>query len=71
MKVNGKTRQSGDLSDMIWSVPETLAYLSGLVELQPGDLVFTGTPEGVGPVVAGDLVEGHVEGVGDLAIRYA
>ena len=71
VKVNGKTRQSGDLSDMIWSVPETLAYLSGLVELQPGDLVFTGTPEGVGPVVAGDLVEGHVEGVGDLAIRYA
>jgi fumarylpyruvate hydrolase len=56
---------------MIWSVPETLAYLSGLVELQPGDLVFTGTPEGVGPVVAGDLVEGHVDGVGDLAIRYA
>jgi fumarylpyruvate hydrolase len=71
VKVNGKTRQSGDLSDMIWSVPETLAYLSGLVELQPGDLVFTGTPEGVGPVVAGDLVEGHVEGVGDLTIRYA
>jgi fumarylpyruvate hydrolase len=71
VKVNGKTKQSGDLSDMIWSVPETLAYLSGLVELQPGDLVFTGTPEGVGPVVAGDLVEGHVEGVGDLTIRYA
>ena len=71
VKVNGKTKQSGDLADMIWSVPETLAYLSGLVELQPGDLVFTGTPEGVGPVVAGDLVEGHVEGVGDLTIRYA
>jgi fumarylpyruvate hydrolase len=71
VKVNGQVRQSGDLADMIWSVPETLAYLSGLVELAPGDLIFTGTPEGVGPVVAGDLVEGHVEGVGDLTIRYA
>ena len=71
VKVNGQVRQSGDLADMIWSVPETLAYLSGLVELAPGDLIFTGTPEGVGPVVAGDLVEGHVDGVGDLAIRYA
>lgn len=71
VKVNGKIKQSGDLADMIWSVPETLAYLSGLVELAPGDLIFTGTPEGVGPVVAGDLVEGHVDGVGDLVIRYA
>jgi fumarylpyruvate hydrolase len=71
VKVNGQVRQSGDLADMIWSVPETLAYLSGLVELAPGDLIFTGTPEGVGPVVAGDLVEGQVDGVGDLAIRYA
>ena len=70
VKVNGVVKQSGDLADMIWSVPETLAYLSGLVELAPGDLIFTGTPEGVGPVVAGDLVEGHVDGVGDLTIRY-
>lgn len=71
VKVNGKVKQSGDLSDLIWSVPETLAYLSGLVELAPGDLIYTGTPEGVGPVVAGDLLEGHVDGVGDLTIRYA
>jgi len=71
VKVNGKMKQSGDLADLIWSVPETLAYLSGLVELAPGDLVYTGTPEGVGPVVAGDLLEGHVDGVGDLTIRYA
>ncbi len=71
LKVNGVIRQTGDLSDLIWSVPETIAYLSGLVELAPGDLIFTGTPEGVGPVVAGDLLEGHIDGVGDLTIRYA
>jgi len=71
VKVNGVVKQSGDLADMIWSVPETLSYLSGLVELAPGDLIFTGTPDGVGPVVAGDTLEGHVDGVGDLSIRYA
>jgi len=71
VKVNGVTRQTGDLSDLIWSVPETIAYLSGLVELAPGDLIFTGTPEGVGPVVAGDVVDGHIDGVGDLTVRYA
>jgi fumarylpyruvate hydrolase len=71
VKVNGTVKQSGDLADLIWSVPETLAYLSGLVELAPGDLIYTGTPDGVGPVVAGDLLEGHVDGVGDLTIRYA
>jgi fumarylpyruvate hydrolase len=71
VKVNGVVKQSGDLADMIWSVPETLSYLSGLVELAPGDMIFTGTPDGVGPVVAGDTLEGHVDGVGDLNIRYA
>jgi fumarylpyruvate hydrolase len=71
LKVNGKVKQTSDLADLIWSVPETLSFLSGLVELAPGDLIYTGTPEGVGPVVAGDLLEGHVEGVGDLTIRYA
>ena len=70
LKVNGEVKQTGDLADLIWSVPETIAYLSGLVELAPGDLIFTGTPEGVGPVVAGDLLEGHIDGVGDLTIRY-
>jgi fumarylpyruvate hydrolase len=71
VKVNDVVKQSGDLADMIWSVPETLSYLSGLVELAPGDLIFTGTPDGVGPVVAGDTLEGHIDGVGDLTIRYA
>ena len=70
LRVNGEVKQTGDLADLIWSVPETIAYLSGLVELAPGDMIFTGTPEGVGPVVAGDLLEGHIDGVGDLTIRY-
>jgi fumarylpyruvate hydrolase len=68
---NGQTKQEGDLADMIWNVPDTIAYLSGLVELAAGDLIYTGTPEGVGPVVAGDRMDGHVDGVGDIAITYA
>ena len=71
VKVNGQTKQEGDLADMIWNVPDTIAYLSGLVELAAGDLIYTGTPEGVGPVLAGDRLDGHIDGVGDLAITYA
>ncbi|MBA3253980.1 MAG: fumarylacetoacetate hydrolase family protein [Burkholderiaceae bacterium] len=71
VKVNGEVKQHGDLSQQIWSVPEQIAYLSGLVTLQPGDLIFSGTPSGVGPVNKGDKLEGHVEGVGDLTITYA
>lgn len=68
LTVNGTLRQSGDLADMIWSVPETIAALSRLVELQPGDLIFTGTPEGVGAVVRGDRMEARIEGVGALTL---
>ncbi|AWK86072.1 fumarylacetoacetate hydrolase family protein [Azospirillum thermophilum] len=68
LSVNGELRQKGDLSDLIWSVAETVSCLSGLVELQPGDLIYTGTPEGVGPVKAGDRLEGAVEGVGTLTV---
>jgi len=68
LKVNGKERQRGDLADMIWNVPETIAYLSTLVTLQAGDLIFSGTPEGVKAVVKGDVLEGHVDGVGDLKV---
>ncbi|NUB07247.1 fumarylacetoacetate hydrolase family protein [Azospirillum sp. Vi22] len=71
LSVNGELRQKGDLADLIWSVSETISYLSGLVELQPGDLIYTGTPEGVGPVVAGDRLEGAVEGVGAIAVTIA
>jgi len=71
LKVNGAVKQKGDLADMIWNVPETIAYLSGLVTLRPGDLIFSGTPAGVGPVKRGDKLEGHVDGVGDLTVNYA
>lgn len=57
LSVNGETRQVGDLNQMIWSAAEVLAHLSGLFRLEPGDLVFTGTPAGVGPVKAGDSIE--------------
>jgi fumarylpyruvate hydrolase len=68
LKVNGQLRQQGDLADMIWSVPETIAYLSGLVELHPGDLIYTGTPDGVGPVAPGDRMDGRIDGLGALTI---
>ena len=71
LTVNGEIRQQGDLADLIWSIAETVAFLSGLVRLAPGDLIFTGTPEGVGPVVRGDLLEGVVEGVGTVRTRIA
>ena len=71
LAVNGQVRQRGDLRDMVWSVPEVLAHLSRLVELAPGDLVFTGTPAGVGAVVPGDRLEAAVEGVGTLQVRIA
>jgi fumarylpyruvate hydrolase len=71
LKVNGAVKQKGDLAEMIWNVPEMIAYLSKLITLQPGDLIMSGTPAGVGPVQAGDKLEGHVDGVGDLMVTYA
>ncbi|HEY1928845.1 MAG TPA: fumarylacetoacetate hydrolase family protein [Caulobacteraceae bacterium] len=66
LTVNGETRQSGRIEDMIWSVAEVIAEASKLWRLAPGDLIFTGTPEGVGPMVRGDRIVGEVEGVGAL-----
>jgi fumarylpyruvate hydrolase len=66
---NGETRQSADISDLIWSVPELLANLSSFVRLEPGDLVFTGTPAGVGPCVAGDRLTARVEGIGQVSVE--
>lgn len=71
LKVNGAVKQQGDLAEMIWNVPEMIAYLSQLVTLRPGDLIMSGTPAGVGPVGRGDRLEGQVEGVGDLTVAYA
>jgi fumarylpyruvate hydrolase len=71
LKVNGKVTQKGDLSELIWNVPETIAYLSRLVTLRSGDIIMSGTPAGVGPVKAGDRLEGHVDGVGDLKVTYS
>lgn len=68
LDVNGVRRQRGDLGDMIWSVAEVLARLSGWFRLEPGDLIMTGTPEGVGAVKAGDRIEAGVEGVGKLSL---
>ncbi|HYD29916.1 MAG TPA: fumarylacetoacetate hydrolase family protein [Azospirillaceae bacterium] len=68
LTVNGDKRQEGDLSDQIWSVPEVIATLSRLVTLAPGDLIYTGTPDGVGPVKAGDRLDGSIEGLDTLTV---
>lgn len=69
LKVNGDIRQSSDLSLMIHKVPAIVAHLSRFYHLQPGDLIFTGTPDGVGPVIAGDRIEGTIEGVGEITLN--
>ena len=71
LEVNGALRQSGDLAQMIWSVPEVIAALSRLVRLAPGDLVFAGTPAGVGQVGRGDRLVGRIAGLPNLETRVA
>lgn len=71
LSVNGEARQQGDLSDLIWPVPELLARLSQYVALQPGDLVFTGTPAGVGPLRPGDVVLASIDGLPPLRLELA
>lgn len=68
LEVNGELRQKGDLNQMIWKVPEIIAYLSGLFTLAPGDLIYSGTPAGVGATERGDALRGGVDGVGELEI---
>ena len=68
LSVNGETKQDATLADLIWSVPELIAHLSRFYHLQPGDLIYTGTPAGVGPVVAGDTIEGTIDGLAPVAL---
>lgn len=68
LEVNGEVRQRGSLDDMIWSAPEVISHLSHYYHLGPGDLIFTGTPEGVGPVLPGDHLIGRIEKVGELDV---
>jgi fumarylpyruvate hydrolase len=69
LNVNNERRQSGDLADQIWPVPDIIAALSNLVRLEAGDLIFTGTPEGVGTLRRGDVAEGEIAGVGRVTAR--
>jgi fumarylpyruvate hydrolase len=71
LKVNGEVKQKGDLNQHIWNTPETISYLSHLVELFPGDIIMMGTPAGVGPCFPGDKLQGHVDGFDDLFVTYA
>ena len=69
MTVNGQPRQQSDIDKLIWTIPELIADLSLFYHLQPGDLIFTGTPEGVGPLQPGDRVDGRIEGVGEIVLH--
>ena len=71
LSVNGELRQQSDLSKMIWSVPEVISHLSQFYRLEPGDLIYTGTPEGVAAVQPGDVIEGSIDGVGDIRLTIA
>ncbi len=71
LKVNGETRQNGDLNQMIWKTAEAISYLSTLFTLAPGDVIMTGTPAGVGAVNKGDRLEGHIDGIGDISVTVA
>ncbi len=68
LTVNGETKQTGDLEELIWPVADVIANVSTLYTLQPGDLIYTGTPAGVGPVVPGDVVVVHVDGLSDTTV---
>lgn len=68
LKVNGAVEQEGDMNQMIWKVPEMIAYLSEYYELAPGDVIMSGTPSGVGPVSRGDKLEATIEGLGSIVV---
>ena len=68
LQVNGAERQIGDLNQMIWKVPEMVAYLSRFYDIAAGDLIMSGTPAGVGPIERGDVMVGEVEGIGSFTV---
>lgn len=69
LKVNGEVKQSGDLRDLIWSIPEVISFISQAVDLAPGDLIYSGTPAGVGPMQPGDEVTGGVRGITEFGFK--
>jgi fumarylpyruvate hydrolase len=69
LTVNDQPRQSSDIAKLIWSVAESIAYLSRYETLLPGDIIMTGTPEGVNAVVPGDVMRGHIDGLSDITVR--
>lgn len=69
LSVNGKVKQDQDIADLIWSVPEIVSICSRAVRLMPGDIIMTGTPSGVGAVVAGDRITGGIDGLGEIAVQ--
>jgi len=71
LAVNGATRQDARLSDLVWSVPELISHLSRFYHLAPGDLIYTGTPAGVGPLVPGDAVVGRIDGLDPVELTVA
>jgi fumarylpyruvate hydrolase len=71
LDVNGETRQDGNINQLIWNIPETITYLSGLFTLAPGDLIYSGTPSGVGAIIKGDVMKGAVEGVSEITINVS
>ena len=69
LKVNGQTKQNANLNQMIWNVAEQISNLSRAFELMPGDIIYSGTPENVGPVVKGDLMDAHIDGLPDIRVK--
>jgi len=69
LKVNGETKQNANLNQMIWNVAEQISNLSKAFELMPGDIIYSGTPENVGPVVRGDVMDAHIDGIPDIRVR--
>jgi 2-keto-4-pentenoate hydratase/2-oxohepta-3-ene-1,7-dioic acid hydratase in catechol pathway len=69
LKVNDAVKQQANLDQMIWSVAEQISKLSEAFELMPGDIIYSGTPENVGPVVRGDIMEGHIDGLPNIRLK--